>query len=73
VIWKDDAAVAAARDALLRLLADDSRYIFRARLESGMGLIANNVLHDRAGFADRPGRPARLLYRARYVDRIAGT
>jgi hypothetical protein len=73
VTWKDDPAVIAARDALLRLLDSDCPYIFRARLESGMGLISNNVLHDRTGFTDRPGHPARLLYRARYVDRVAGT
>jgi hypothetical protein len=35
-----------------------------------MGLVCNNVLHDRTGFDDDPSRP-RLLYRARYLDRIA--
>lgn len=73
VIWKDGPAVTAAREALLHLLDSDCPYIFRARLESGMGLISNNVLHDRAGFTDRQDQPPRLLYRARYVDRIAGT
>ena len=34
-----------------------------------MGLVCNNVLHDRAGFVDDPKQP-RLLYRARYLDRI---
>ncbi|MCP5430235.1 MAG: taurine catabolism dioxygenase TauD, partial [Chromatiaceae bacterium] len=39
----------------------------------GWGLISNNVLHDRSGFEDDPD-PARkrLLYRARYYDRIRG-
>jgi hypothetical protein len=37
-----------------------------------MGLVCNNVLHERSAFEDAPGRP-RLLYRARYVERIAGT
>jgi len=37
-----------------------------------MGLLCNNVLHDRAGFSDDAGHP-RLLYRARYYDRIAGS
>jgi hypothetical protein len=36
-----------------------------------MGLISNNVLHDRGGFSDLPGQPQRLLYRARYFDRVA--
>ncbi len=33
---------------------------------------SNNVLHDRAGFSDDESH-RRLLYRARYYDRIAGT
>ena len=35
-----------------------------------MGLVCNNVLHDREGFTDDPAAPA-LLYRARFLDRIA--
>jgi hypothetical protein len=34
--------------------------------------VCNNVLHERSAFEDDPARP-RLLYRARYVERIAGT
>jgi len=69
--WKDDAATRAAVAALERLLADaDSPWIFRGRLEPGMGLVCNNVLHDRAAFSDSETRK-RLLYRARYHDRIA--
>jgi hypothetical protein len=34
-----------------------------------MGVICNNVLHARTAFRDDPSRP-RLLYRARYYDRI---
>ena len=37
-----------------------------------MGLVCNNVLHDRSGFSDTNGR-RRLLLRARYLDRIEGT
>lgn len=69
--WKDDARTRAAVAALERILADaDSPYIFRGRLEPGMGLVCNNVLHDRAAFRDSETRK-RLLYRARYYDRIA--
>lgn len=71
--WRDDPAVAAAVRSLEGLLAGESPFIHRARLERGMGLVSNNVLHDRAGFRDLPGRPARLLYRARYYQRIAET
>ncbi|MGM0594186.1 MAG: TauD/TfdA family dioxygenase [Pseudomonadota bacterium] len=72
--WRDDAATAAALAALDRILAgEDHPYIFRAKLESGMGLLCNNVLHTRDGFSDDPAAPPRLLYRARYFDRISGT
>jgi hypothetical protein len=37
-----------------------------------MGLICNNVLHDRSGFTETPAR-RRLLYRARYHERVAET
>ncbi|HSN32857.1 MAG TPA: TauD/TfdA family dioxygenase [Ideonella sp.] len=67
--WKDDAATRAAADFLQRLLADDAAGVLRMRLEAGMGIVANNVLHDRAAFEDDPARP-RLLYRARFLDRI---
>lgn len=72
IAWKDDPAVKAAVAALEDILASPSPYVFRGKLEPGMGLICNNVLHDRAGFTDCDGRK-RLIYRARYYDRIAGT
>lgn len=67
--WKDDAATQAAVAALEALLASDVPYVFSARLQPGMGLLCNNVLHDRSAFSDDPHQP-RLLYRARYLDRI---
>ncbi len=70
--WKDDLGVKAALAALEDVLAAPSPYVFRGKLEPGMGLVCNNVLHDRAGFTDCDGRK-RLIYRARYYDRIAGT
>lgn len=72
IAWKQDATTLAAVAFLEQLLAADSPYIYTARLESGMGLLCNNVLHDRSGFSDNPAAP-RLLYRARYHDRIAGS
>ncbi len=72
IAWKQDPAVLAAVAALERLLADDSSpYLLQVRLEPGMGLLCNNVLHDRTEFRDDPAHP-RLLYRARFLDRIAG-
>ena len=71
IAWKQDAATQAAVAALERLLNQDGTpHVFHAQLEPGMGLLCNNVLHDRAAFSDDPTRP-RLLYRARYLDRIA--
>lgn len=68
--WHDDPATKGAVAALERLLADDaSPWVFRGRLEPGMGLVCNNVLHDRAAFADSEAHK-RLLYRARYFDRV---
>jgi hypothetical protein len=70
--WKDDDRTRAAVDFLTRLLKGDGAPIFIYRLEPGQGVISNNVLHNRSGFRDAPGRE-RLYYRARYYDRIAGT
>lgn len=69
IVWKADAASQAALAALVALLATPTPWTLRGHLEPGMGLICNNVLHDRSGFADTPQR-RRLLYRARYHDRI---
>lgn len=72
VIWKQDAETQAALNALTEILYSDSPFILHGKLESGMGLICNNVLHDRTGFSDSDEQH-RLLYRARYFDRMAGT
>ena len=70
IAWKQDAATTAAVAALEHLLASDTPHVFKGRLEPGMGLLCNNVLHDRSAFSDDPTHPPRLLYRARYLDRI---
>ncbi len=67
--WRDDPVTRAAVRALEALLASDDPCIHRLRLEPGWGLISNNVLHDRSGFRDQ-GERTRLLYRARYYDRV---
>jgi hypothetical protein len=71
IAWKDDAATRAAVAALERILARPTPWTLRGRLEPGMGLVCNNVLHDREGFTETPQR-RRLLYRARYYERVAG-
>ena len=69
VIWAQDKATQSAVAALDALLHSDSKYIYRLTLQSGWGLISNNVLHDRSGFTDDEARP-RLLYRSRYHDTL---
>ena len=70
IAWHPDPGVAAAAAALTRILAGPSPWIHRLTVQPGMGLVCNNVLHERSGFTDDPVRP-RLVYRARYYDRIA--
>jgi hypothetical protein len=70
--WKDDRLTGEAVACLEDLLESDLPWIFCGRLEAGMGLISNNVLHDRSGFVDGEDSK-RLLYRARYYDRVQGT
>jgi alpha-ketoglutarate-dependent taurine dioxygenase len=70
IAWKDDAATRGALAFIARLLEADSPYVFRLRLAPGMGIVCNNVLHKRTAFRDG-GEAKRLLYRARYLDRVA--
>ncbi len=68
--WKADVATHEAVAFLARFLNADNPQILRLPLQAGMGIVAHNVLHDRESFVDDPARP-RLLYRARYLDRIS--
>jgi len=69
--WRDDPVTSAAVAHLKDILHRKSQWHFTGELQAGWGLVGNNPLHTRAGFED-DGHP-RLLYRARYYDRIAGT
>ena len=72
--WSQDSMTRDTVAYLEQLLdRDNLPYRFRARLESGMGLLCNNVIHDRTGFTDPLGIKPRLIYRARYFDRVDGT
>ncbi len=72
IVWRDDPATRAAVAALAALCADGSPDVLRWRLGPGQGYVTNNVLHNRSAFRDnrRPGR-GRLIYRARFFDRVA--
>jgi alpha-ketoglutarate-dependent taurine dioxygenase len=67
--WRPDEVTQAAVRRLREILDSDSPYVFRLKLQGGQGLVCNNVLHDRSEFSDAPGA-GRLVYRARYADRI---
>ena len=72
--WHHDPITRQAVGFLTELLASDSPYIIRHRLCAGQGIICNNVLHMREAFADdTTAGQERLLYRARYHERIRGT
>lgn len=67
IAWKDDEATREATIALQEVLSD-SPWVWRVRMEAGMGFVGHNVLHDRSAFIDDPERP-RLVLRARFLDR----
>lgn len=70
IAWREDAITQAAVAALAKLLAMPPPWTLHGRLEPGMGLVCNNVLHDRSGFTETAEK-RRLLYRARYYERVA--
>lgn len=71
IVWREDKTTRQAREFLLEVLQHDPM-IVRHKLQSGQGIISNNVLHNRTGFVDADdARAARLLYRIRYKERVA--
>ena len=69
--WSDKSDVAAARKVLESLISEESAHVIEGRLESGMGLISNNVLHTRERLVDSgDAARKRLLFRARFYDRV---
>lgn len=69
--WRQDANTLEAAERISELLEDES-IVFRHQLKAGQGIITNNVLHNRTGFIDSDAQQ-RLVYRARYYDRIQNT
>jgi len=69
IIWKNDVITQAAVKALDDILHSNDPAIFRLTLQSGWGLVSNNVLHDRSEFEDDKNS-SRLLYRLRYYERL---
>jgi len=69
ISWRNDRTTTAAREFLSELLGDEGGPTFHYDLQPGQGIISNNVLHNRTAFEDGPDAK-RLLYRARFFDRI---
>ena len=72
IAWRNDATTRAAVDCLETLLDAPLDGVFEHRLAPGEGILCNNVLHSRSAFSDTPDS-GRLLYRARFHERIAGS
>ncbi len=71
--WREDHDTRAAVAFLNQLLAgEEEPLIIKYRLAENQGLISNNVLHTRTAFENGESA-ARLLYRVRYKEQIAGT
>lgn len=69
IVWKDDPLVHAATAALLQVLETDP-HVLLLRLEPGMGIVCNNVLHDRSAFTDS-AEHRRLILRGRFYEAVA--
>lgn len=72
ISWKDNDITRQSADCITEFLNSDDSPVLHYRLNAGEGIICNNVLHNRTGFTD-DGHHKRLLYRARYFDRIVNT
>lgn len=69
--WSGESDVAAARNVLESLISNETEHVIEGRLESGMGLISNNVLHTREKLVDSDdAAKKRLLFRGRFYDRV---
>ncbi len=69
--WSEDSDVKAAQDVLESLMLNESEYVIEGRLESGLGLVSNNVLHTREKLVDSEDPSnKRLLFRTRFYDRV---
>ncbi len=70
--WKNDPVITQALVAIREFLQSESDWIIQYRLQAGEGIICNNVLHNRSAYRDdNLTGQTRLLYRARYYERVA--
>lgn len=70
IVWKPAKSVERARKLVQELL-HDSEDIVELTLQSGQGIVCNNILHGRRAFIDGSAtESSRLFYRARYHDAV---
>lgn len=69
ILWRDDELTREAA-ALITEILDIDELAYKYTLQAGEGVICNNILHKRSSFTDSADRK-RLMFRARYYDRIA--
>ena len=72
--WRDDAATLEAEAWLRDYLSTGDPLALHVRLRPGMGVLNNNVLHNRTAFADGPETDTtRVIFRVRFHNRIGDT
>ena len=69
IVWKSDKRSEQALNLVREILVDSEASI-DIRLQAGQGIVCNNILHGRQAFHNSDFDPARLVYRARYLDAI---
>lgn len=74
ITWSPSPHVRKAAEVLRETIDRAGRYTVCHKLESGQGIVCNNVLHKRSGFTETAlAGQGRLMYRARYYDRVVAT
>lgn len=69
IAWRDDPATQEAAAFLRDHLTAGDPLSLRLRLSPGQGILNNNVLHNRTGFADTDER-GRCIFRVRFHNRV---
>ncbi len=74
ITWLENSKLQEASAALKEGIDQCQSYALEHKLQQGQGVLCNNVLHRRKAFEDTADpRSKRLLYRARFYDRVIGT
>jgi len=74
VVWRDDDVTGKAVKKLRQVMEANTPDALHYRLGPRQGVLTNNGLHNRTGFTDPDdASDGRLVYRARFYNRIAGT